>query len=131
MRKILRLSAIAVTGLLILSGCRTAAIYNVENDPVEVKVSQDKVYQAIKMAGNSKGWIITQVKPGLAMGKLNARKHQAVVEIPYTSESFSIKYRDSLNLKYNAETNEIHNNYNGWVQNLENAINFQLSTLSN
>ena len=131
MRKILKLSPIAVTGLLILSGCRTAAIYSVENDPVEVKVSQDKVYQAIKMAGNSKGWIITQVKPGLALGKLNARKHQAVVEIPYTSESFSIRYKDSLNLKYNAETNEIHNNYNGWVQNLENAINFQLSTLSN
>jgi hypothetical protein len=130
MKKSLKLGAIVVGGLLLLSGCRTAAIYNVENDPIEVKLSQDKVYQAIKMAGNSKGWIITQVKPGLALGKLNLRTHQAIVEIPYTSDSFSIKYKNSLNLKYDAETNQIHNNYNGWIQTLENAINFQLSVIS-
>lgn len=130
MSKILKVGALVVAGVLLLSGCRTAAVYNVQNDPIEVNVSQDKVYQAIKMAGNSKGWIITKVKPGLAMGKLNARKHEAVVEIPYTAKSFSINYKNSLNLNYNAETNQIHNNYNGWVQNLRNAINFQLSTLS-
>jgi len=127
MKKILKLGAISIAGLLLLTGCRTAAVYNVDNSPISMSVSSDKVYNAIKMAGNSKGWIITKVSSGLAMGKLNVRKHQAVVEIPYTSNSFSIKYKDSLNLKYDAQTEQIHNNYNGWIQNLENAINFQLS----
>lgn len=129
MKKYLKLGGIALTGLLLLSGCRSTTVYNVENSPIEMKVSTDKVYDAIKMAGNSKGWIITKIKPGLAMGKLNVRKHQAVIEIPYTANSFSIKYKDSLNLNYDATSGEIHKNYNGWIQNLENAINFQLSVL--
>ncbi len=127
MNKFVKYGVAALLGLFVLTGCRTAAIYNVDKDPVEAKVSSDKVYKAIKTAGYSKGWIITKVKPGLAMGKLNVRKHQAVVEIPYSSKSFSIKYKNSMNLKHNPETGTIHNNYNGWVQNLENAINFELS----
>ena len=127
MRKLLKFGAIALAGMFLLTGCRTAAIYNVDKSPIEKGMSSDKVYKAIKVAGNSKGWIITKVNSGLAMGKLNARKHQAIVEIPYTSNSFSIKYKNSLNLKYDAQAGQIHSNYNGWIQNLENAINFQLS----
>jgi hypothetical protein len=129
MKNILKVSSVLFLALFFLVGCRTAAIYNVNNDPIEVKASMDKVYDAIKFAGASKGWIITKVKPGLAMGKLNIRTHQAVVEIPYNNKSFSINYKSSLNLKYNSQTNQIHQNYNGWVQNLENAINLQLSML--
>lgn len=131
MRKVLKLSGAVVVGLLLLSGCRGATVYNVENSPIEVKVPSSKVYNAIKQAGASKGWIITNVKPGLAMGRLNARSHVAIVEIPYTETSYSIRYKDSTDLKYNAATNEIHKNYNGWIQNLENAINLQLSMLEN
>lgn len=127
MKNILKVSSVLFLALFILAGCRTAAVYNVNNDPIEVNASMDKVYKAIKLAGASKGWIITQAKPGLAIGKIMLRQHQAVVEIPYDEKSFSIKYKSSLNLKYNSETNQIHQNYNGWVQNLENAINLQLS----
>ena len=131
MRKVLKLSGAIVVGLLLLSGCRSAAVYNVENNPIEAKVASSKVYEAIKLAGASTGWIITNVRPGLAMGKLNARSHVAIVEIPYTETTYSIRYKDSTDLKYNASTNEIHKNYNGWIQNLENAINVQLSLLGN
>lgn len=131
MRKVLKLSGAVLAGLLFLSGCRGAAVYNVENSPIEAKVPSSKVYDAIKMAGASKGWIITNVKPGLAMGKLNARSHSAVVEIPYTENSFSIRYKDSTDLNYDASNNQIHQNYNGWIKNLENAINLQLSMLGN
>ena len=131
MRKVLKLSGAVLAGLLFLSGCRGAAVYNVENSPIEAKVPSSKVYDAIKMAGASKGWIITNVKPGLAMGKLNARSHTAIVEIPYTENSFSIRYKDSTDLNYDASNNQIHKNYNGWIKNLENAINVQLSVLAN
>lgn len=131
MRKVLKLSGTVLAGLLLLSGCRGATVYNVENSPIEAKVPSSKVYDAIKLAGASKGWIITSVRPGLAMGKLNARAHSAVVEIPYTENSFSIIYKDSTDLNYDASNNQIHKNYNGWIKNLENAINLQLSMLRN
>ncbi len=127
MKKLVKYGVIALLGLFVLTGCRTAAVYNVNNSAIEAKASSTKVYDAIKNAGLSKGWIITQAKPGLAIGTLNIRRHKAVVEIPYTSKSFSIKYKNSMNLNYDASKNIIHNNYNGWVQNLENAINLELS----
>lgn len=131
MRKVLKLGGVILAGVLLLSGCRGATVYNVENSPIEAKVPSSKIYDAIKIAGASKGWIITNVRPGLALGKLNARNHIAIVEISYTQNSYSIKYKDSTELNYNASNNEIHQNYNGWIKNLENAINLQLSMLQN
>ncbi len=36
------------------------------------------------------------------------------------------RYADSENLDYDAEKNEIHRNYNSWVQNLRGDINNEL-----
>lgn len=130
MKRVLKLGAITLVGLFILTGCRTSAVYNVNNDPIEVKVSGDSIYNAIKQAGYSKGWIISKIRPGLAQGKLLLRDHVAIVEIPYTNKEFSIIYKDSTNLNYDSQSGKIHSNYNGWIQNLENAINFELSALN-
>jgi hypothetical protein len=131
MRNILKLLFIAIIGLVVLSGCRTSAVYNVMDNPVSIKneVADDAIFKAIKIAGLNLGWQITKVKPGLAQGQLNLRDHMAMVEIPYTKESFSIIYKNSSNLDYDASKNIIHSNYNGWVQNLRNAISLQISAL--
>ncbi len=131
MKKILKLGVIALLGLFVLTGCRTSAVYNVDNNPVSVNVSSEKVYNAIKKAGYEKGWMINKERDGLAKGKINLRNHQAVVKIPYSSKNFSIIYDKSSNLNYDSEKGTIHNNYNGWVQNLENAINLELSRYAN
>jgi len=52
-----------------------------------------------------------------------------VVDIAYDTKAFSITYKDSSNLQYDAAKSEIHKNYNGWVQNLENGIRAQLNVL--
>ena len=131
MKNILKLLLISLVGLVVLTGCRTATVYNVMDNPVNIKseVADDAMFKAIKMAGLNLGWQITKVKPGLAQGQLNLRDHVAVIEIPYSKESFSIVYKSSSNLDYNASKNTIHSNYNGWVQNLRNAITLQLSAL--
>jgi len=67
------------------------------------------------------------VRPGLIVGTLYVREHMAKVEIPYDRNTYSILYRDSNNLDYDGAN--IHGNYNGWVQNLSNAINARLSVL--
>ncbi len=130
MKSIIKLGAMIALISFVFVGCRNMAVYNVSNSPIMAKVSNDKVFTAIKKAGYSKGWIITKVKNGLAQGKINLRSHQAIIEIPYTSKSFSIKYKNSINLKYDSVKGTIHKNYNGWIQNLENAINFELEALN-
>jgi hypothetical protein len=63
-------------------------------------------------------------------GTLNLRSHTAVVTIPFSTKSYSILYKESTNLKYDAEKQTIHGNYNGWVQRLDNEIRARISTLA-
>lgn len=128
MKKIIGLSAI-ILALVFMSGCRSGAVYNVVGMPSQVKQSttDDQMFKAIKTAGMSLGWIVTQVEPGHATAQINLRAHMALVDIKYTQKTYSITYKNSMNLNYDAEKGTIHSNYNGWVQNLNNAIQVQLS----
>jgi hypothetical protein len=49
------------------------------------------------------------------------------VDIPYDRRTYSILYRDSVNMNYDG--GNIHSNYTGWVQRLNAAINSRLSML--
>jgi hypothetical protein len=80
----------------------------------------------IRRAGAGLGWRMEQQEPGLIRGTLNLRTHQAVVDIPYDTQRFSIRYVSSNNLDYDGRA--IHRNYNSWVQNLQNAIMAQPPT---
>lgn len=126
MKKLLKLSTLLLLTAFMTSGCRSGAVYNVENSKIDNQKSSEVVYRAIKEAGQSLGWKITKIRPGVAEGKLYLRTHLAVVRINYSSSAYSIHYVSSKNLKYNAEKQTIHSNYNGWVQNLENAIDARL-----
>ena len=126
MKKTLKIAGILLVSVFIFAGCGSAKVYNVSNHHVENKKSSETVYKAIKSAGQSLGWQIYKVKPGLAQGKLYLRTHVAIVNIYYTNSRYSIHYVSSQNLKYNAKKQTIHSNYNGWVQNLEKAIDVRL-----
>lgn len=114
--------AIAVT--FAVGGCRTAPIYNVSSAPVtptgSSEVTMDQVRDAIIRAGGGLGWNMKPVEPGHILGALHLRSHVAKVDIHYDTESYSITYRDSTNLEY--QDGNIHSNYNGWIQNLDTAI---------
>lgn len=74
----------------------------------------------IRHAAAALGWRTEAQGPGLMRGTLNLRTHQAVVDIPYDTRRFNIRYVSSTNLDYDGAV--IHRNYNSWVQNLQNAI---------
>ena len=130
-RRALKVVGIAFASVLLVAGCRTAPIHNVKDAPVNVPAGKTAtlagVEQAIVRAGNSLGWQMKVEKPGLIVGTLNLRTHTAVVDIPFTASSYSILYRSSVNLNHQGDS--IHANYNGWVQNLDQAIRNQLQTL--
>ncbi|MCX7659782.1 MULTISPECIES: hypothetical protein [Caldimonas] len=123
-------SAVSVAVLAVaLAGCSSAPILNIEAAPVSTasgkKPSAQEVRAAIIRAGSSLGWQMRDEGPNLLVGTLHLRSHTAVVEIPYNSQTYSIKYRSSVNL--DAQGGQIHKNYNGWIQNLNRNINAQLS----
>lgn len=128
MRYITHLGAVLIAAAA-LAGCTTAPIMNVSDTAVATasgkSLSQQDVRGAILRAGAALGWQMRDEGPGMMVGTLNLRKHTAVVEIPYSARSYSVKYRSSVNL--DEKDGVIHKNYNGWIQNLTRGINAQLS----
>ena len=127
-----KLALVVFLGLLAVTigGCRTAPIKDIPRTPVPARgASMAEVAKAIKVAGAGLGWVMKEKSPGLMIGTLYVRDHMAQVEIPYSTSSYSIRYKDSSNLKYNATNKTIHSNYVGWIQNLNNAIRVQLSMI--
>jgi len=122
---------IACAVLAVFVGCRTGTIYNVVDSPVMTASGKEptlgEVRKAIVEAGVGLNWTMAESKPGNIIGTLNVRSHQAVVDIKYNTKKYSIMYKSSMNLKYDADNQSIHSNYNGWVQNLDNAIRARLS----
>ncbi|MBH0204061.1 MAG: hypothetical protein HP496_17630 [Nitrospira sp.] len=108
-------------------GCRGGGqIYQVKDAPIQTATgkqpSMEDVQNAIITAGVGLGWQMAVAKPGEIIGTLNLRSHQAVVTIPYTTKHYSILYKSSNNLKYDAATQTIHENYLAWIQRLDGAI---------
>lgn len=129
MKKYIGTSLFIFTLLFTMIGCGTAQIKNVPSQAISIDKTDNDVYKAIHRAGNSLGWIVTQVDANTALATLNLRSHQAVVTIKYTTKDYSITYKSSVNLNYNEEQNHIHSNYNGWITNFDNAIKLQLNTI--
>ncbi len=111
-----------------LGSCRGgAAVYNVESATMATSptATLEGVAKSIKRAGVNLGWQVAEVSPGLIEAKLFLRSHVAIVDIAFDTKAFSIRYKDSTDLKYTGDT--IHKNYNSWVQRLERAILVQTS----
>ena len=123
---------VACVVLAAVVGCRGGGqIYQVKDAPVQTATgkepSMEDVQKAIIAAGAGLGWQMALAKPGEIIGTLNIRSHQAVVSIPYTVKSYSILYKDSSNLKYDADKQTIHENYSAWIQRLDGAIRSRLT----
>ena len=127
-----RWAGIIVSVLVLLAaGCRgNLPVYNVSDAPVaasKANPSLDEVGKTIQSAGVALGWQMRLTKPGHILGTLILRTHTAVVDVNYSVKSYSIAYKDSTDLKYDGQN--IHPQYNTWIQNLDKRIRAQLSTL--
>lgn len=132
MRKLLSGIVVGCLALAIVVGCRGAGqIYNIKEAPVTTatgkELTMEQVQKAIVEAGLSLRWIMSPDKPGHILATQNARSHTAIVDIAYTTKSYNITYKDSINLNYNADKQTIHEAYKGWITNLDNAIKGRLA----
>lgn len=132
MRRTIYGIAVACLAVAIMAGCRGGGqLYQVKDAPVPApggkELTMEQVQKEIIAAGIAAGWQMAPTQPGEIIGTLNIRSHQAVVTIPYTTKNYSILYKDSTNLKYDADKHTIHENYTGWIQRLDGAIRSRLS----
>ncbi|BCS88439.1 hypothetical protein [Pseudodesulfovibrio sediminis] len=118
-----------LAAILLLTACRTASVYNVNNAAIpsgqEKPLTMAQIEKAIVLAGSDLGWVMQADKPGHIIGTLNVRSHMAAVDVTYDENSYSINYKNSTNLKYTGST--IHSQYNNWVKYLSQAIDSQIS----
>ena len=120
---------LGISTVISLGACTTKPILNVNDAPVLTTKSLDavQVRGAIVAAGVALGWQVVDVNPGVLRGTLKLRDHTAIVEIPYTTGKYSIIFKSGDNL--GEKDGQIHKNYNGWVQNLDNRIKAELTRL--
>ncbi|MEA3192336.1 MAG: hypothetical protein QOD26_669 [Betaproteobacteria bacterium] len=92
--------------------------------------SASQVREAIIAAGRMRNWQVVESGPGQLVAKLRVRgKHDAEVGITYSPEHYSVTYRSSENLSYDAAGPSIHPNYNRWVKDLIFRIDSALATV--
>jgi len=97
-------------------------------------LSQEALKQAI-ISGGANGprkWLIVPEGDGKTLkGTYIVRQHTVVVQIVAGSNSYSVKYADSSNMKYAVEYGKpvIHPFYNDWVDQLIRAIDFEVKKL--
>jgi hypothetical protein len=117
---------------VVILGCATSRpIQEVTNAPIITgsgkSLTRTEVAKVIERAGRYGGWLMSADGPGVYTSRLLVRRHVAVVEIEHGTKTYSIRYRQSINL--DATDGEIHKAYNRWVQQLHHAIRKELELL--
>jgi hypothetical protein len=111
-----------------VSACsRTAPVYNVQDRPIPVasqRLTLDEIGRNIVQAGRQYKWRMDPVEPGRITGVLDDRQHEAVIDIFYTQQAYSITLVESRNLQQ--EGDEVHKKYNKWIRRLEQSIDERL-----
>lgn len=130
-RALARLAAAIAVSLLVAACARTMPVYNVTDAPVMTASgttpSLAQVKNAIITACRDKRWIVDPGAEGHIVATVHVRQHTAAIDIHYSPEHYTITYKDSEVLLYDGQ--QIHRNYNKWVQLLERRINFELQKL--
>lgn len=120
-----------VSAVVTASACsRTRPVLNVQDHPIPAATQRlplDQIGQAIIQAGRQRHWRMDPAGPGQITGILDDREHEAVINITYSQQAYSITLAASTNL--HQEDGEVHKKYNKWVRQLEKAIDDRLYTV--
>lgn len=127
----IRTFLLAVIASVLLTACTSHPLMNIQDKSVPNRLdgsaqTTETVKKGIIAGCVDKGWTCREVSPGLIEASINVRKHRAVADITYDSDSYSIAYKDSELLDYDSKHNTIHRNYNRWINNLDSAISRHL-----
>lgn len=117
--------ALLCVALVLLSACGGAQIRTFDSY-LDGDMPAAKVEQAIRTAASDLGWSTRKLSGSTLEATLIVRGHEVVIDIPYTAKGYSMKYKDSKNMSYNAEKKTIHAKYNKWLVRLDKRIKKEL-----
>lgn len=102
------------------------------------KLDENQIQQAVIRAATQHQWTTTPAGENKLIASLNVRgKHTITVDISWTADTYSIRYKSSVNMDF-AEQGKgaapqpgpvIHPFYNKWVGSLRDGITRELSQL--
>lgn len=128
--KILRFFAIALAfaSLSATAGRASVPVINYENVSITNAAGQpataEEIRRAFEFAAALRGWQIAHSRPGQMVATYTKQgKHTVSTDISYSPGKYSIKYRDSVNMRYEPAGEGqglIHPHYNKWVEFLSN-----------
>ena len=106
---------------------RDEPIQNRSNIPIswnaQGQPSLERIQRAIIAGCAQRGWQCQALKPGEIRAVLYLRQHMAEALIAFDTQTYSVNYVNSTELRYNGAKNTIHRKYNLWVSNLIADIN--------
>lgn len=119
--------ALVAVVTLSLAACKTIPVTDYNQQVNASNMTKESVEKAILSGCQQRQWACKVESDGVIAGLLNWRGKQIKVGIHYDAKTYTIKYRDSLNLKYDGDS--IHKKYGKWVNNLIRTIDSQLFTM--
>lgn len=102
-------------------------IYNVKDHPVPPgaqKLSLENIERNIMIAGGLRHWRCEPLGPGQLRATQDSHGLEAVVDIAFTQQAYSITIVSTVGLRQN--DGQIHPHYNFWIRNLEKDIEDRL-----
>lgn len=109
--------------LLLAFGCKTAAVYNVDGASLgSGGLSLAEVETRIDRAARMQDWDTEKTGPGTMIVTKKRGRHAASATLRYDTQTFSIRLRNSIDLRESGDGTSIHKLYNVWVQRLEDSI---------
>lgn len=122
-KKIALIAAVTLS----LAACKTIPVRDYDHQitsSANKQLTKKDVEKAIVSACQQRGWMCKATSEGTIAGLLDVRKHQVKIDIVYDEKSYSLKYKDSMNMKYDGDS--IHKKYGQWMNNLSRSIDNQL-----
>lgn len=124
---------LAASVVVLLSACHPVEpVYSVDHADVqynmEQKISAEKVGSIIKKAALADRWVVKTMSDSKLRCTNSWKNHEAVIDITYSSQSYSINLVSSENLK--EKDGMIHHKYNQLVHKLQHDIDHKLSQAS-
>jgi hypothetical protein len=110
---------------LVVVGCTTQPIKTI-NSQVPEGLTKAQVSESIKKAGSIREWVITDNGEDQLIGKLLYKGDLVIVNIPYNETTYSILYKSTSGLNYDAKDRTVHRAYNKWTAILNEQIQKQL-----
>ena len=101
-------------------GTRGEPIRNYDSIPFLGVATADQREDQIQRAAIAQRWVVQVHRPRVLRATYTLRRYQAVVEIPYTRDTFGIRYVTSTNLEQTP--GYVLRDYNEWVDRLQRGI---------